>query len=79
MALSAVPESLHAIDVDRQVAAIPQIHLSGTDDSVGPPPIAQHFVTAAASFLRSLQPKPLQCRGQPYCKLPQSLASGSGH
>jgi len=47
--VSAMPASLNAIDVARQVAAIPQIHFSGTDDSVVPPLIAQRFVSATAS------------------------------
>jgi pimeloyl-ACP methyl ester carboxylesterase len=47
--VSATPESLNAIDEARQVAAIPQIHFSGTDDSVVPPLIAQRFVSATAS------------------------------
>ncbi|WPN44535.1 MULTISPECIES: alpha/beta hydrolase family protein [unclassified Pseudomonas] len=42
----AMPESLNAIDVADQIAAIPQIHFSGADDSVVPPVIAQHFVSA---------------------------------
>jgi dienelactone hydrolase len=46
--VSAMPASLNAIDVARQVAAIPQIHFSGADDSVVPPAIAQNFVAAAA-------------------------------
>jgi hypothetical protein len=47
--VSAMPESLNAIDVARQVASIPQLHLSGADDSIVPPVIAQHFVSVTAS------------------------------
>ena len=47
--VSAMPESLNAIDVAHQIAAIPQIHFSGADDSVVPPVIAQHFASATAS------------------------------
>jgi predicted esterase len=46
--VSAMPESLNAIDFARQVAAIPQIHFSGADDTVVPPAIAQSFVAAVA-------------------------------
>jgi dienelactone hydrolase len=44
--VSAMPESLNAIDVAPQVASIPQIHFSGADDTVVAPVIAQRFVTA---------------------------------
>ncbi|NWB46007.1 alpha/beta hydrolase family protein [Pseudomonas gingeri] len=47
--VSAMPESLNAIDVAPHVALIPQLHFSGADDSVVPPVIAQRFVSAAAS------------------------------
>ena len=47
--VSAMPESLNAIDVAGQVASIPQLHFSGADDSVVPPVIAQRFVSATAS------------------------------
>jgi predicted esterase len=46
--VSAMPASLNAIDVARQVAAIPQIHFSGADDTVVPPAIAESFVAAVA-------------------------------
>ncbi|MPQ69617.1 MULTISPECIES: alpha/beta hydrolase family protein [Pseudomonas] len=46
--VSAMPESLNAIDVARQVASIPQLHFSGGDDSVVPPVIARRFVSATA-------------------------------
>jgi hypothetical protein len=42
-----MPESLNAIDVASQVAGIPQIHYSGSDDKVIPPGIAQRFVARA--------------------------------
>ncbi|MFJ2367271.1 alpha/beta hydrolase family protein [Pseudomonas sp. NPDC087697] len=48
--VSAMPGSLNAIDVARQVASIPQLHFSGGDDSVVPPVIAQRFVRATASL-----------------------------
>lgn len=47
--VSPMPASLNAIDVARQVASIPQIHFSGTIDSVVPPSIAQRFVAAAGT------------------------------
>jgi dienelactone hydrolase len=47
--VSAMPASLNAIDVARQVAAIPQIHFSGADDTVVPPAIAQSFVAVAGA------------------------------
>lgn len=45
--VSAMPESLNAIDVARDVAAIPQIHFSGAGDTVVPSVIAQRFAAAA--------------------------------
>jgi pimeloyl-ACP methyl ester carboxylesterase len=45
--VSAMPESLNAIDFARNVAAIPQIHFSGAGDTVVPPAIAQRFAAAA--------------------------------
>jgi predicted esterase len=47
--VSAMPDSLNAIDFARQVAAIPQMHFSGADDPVVPPAIARRFVTAAGA------------------------------
>ncbi|WP_286977707.1 alpha/beta hydrolase [Pseudomonas sp.] len=44
--VSAMPESMNAIDVAQQVAAIAQLHFSGSDDQVVPPGIAKRFVTA---------------------------------
>ncbi|MNM36114.1 Alpha/beta hydrolase family protein [compost metagenome] len=44
--VSAMPESLNAIDVAPHVAGIAQIHFSGGDDTIVPPFIAQRFVTA---------------------------------
>lgn len=45
--VSAMPESLNAIDVAKQVAAIPQIHFTGENDQIVPPFIAQRFVSIA--------------------------------
>ncbi|MDB5981088.1 MAG: esterase/lipase/thioesterase [Pseudomonas sp.] len=45
--VSAMPESLNAIDVASQVATIAQIHFSGGEDAVVPLVIAKRFVTAA--------------------------------
>jgi len=42
-----MPESLNPIDVARQLAGIPQIHYSGSEDQVIPPTIAQRFVERA--------------------------------
>jgi len=47
--VSLMPDSLNAIDVAGTVAAIPQIHFSGGDDTVVPAVIAEHFRKAAAS------------------------------
>lgn len=41
--------SLNAIDVARDVAGIPQIHFSGSADTVVPPAIAERFRQAAAN------------------------------
>lgn len=53
--VSAMPESLNAIDVARQVASIPQLHFSGADDSVVPDVIAQRFVSATAGVCAQRQ------------------------
>ncbi|CDK97478.1 conserved protein of unknown function [Magnetospirillum gryphiswaldense MSR-1 v2] len=47
--VSQLSGSLNAIDVAGQVAKIPQIHYSGTDDPIVPPAIAQRFTQASAS------------------------------
>jgi hypothetical protein len=41
--VSAMPDSLSAMDAAVRVAAIPQIHFSGADDAVVPPEIARRF------------------------------------
>ncbi|MFM0642541.1 alpha/beta hydrolase [Paraburkholderia metrosideri] len=45
--VSSMPQSENAIDFASRVAAIPQIHFSGADDTVVPPSVAQRFVNAA--------------------------------
>lgn len=47
--VSQLSGSLNAIDVAGQVARIPQIHYSGTDDPIVPPAIARRFTQASAS------------------------------
>lgn len=47
--VSSMPESENAIDFASRVAAIPQIHFSGADDTVVPPTVAQRFVDAAGA------------------------------
>jgi len=44
--VSPMPESKNAFDFAARVAAIPQIHFSGADDTVVPPVVAQRFVGA---------------------------------
>jgi hypothetical protein len=44
--VSAMPESENPIDFARRVAAIPQIHFGGADDTVVPPEVAERFVNA---------------------------------
>ncbi|WP_198408191.1 alpha/beta hydrolase family protein [Pseudogulbenkiania sp. NH8B] len=44
--VSSMPESENPIDFASRVATIPQVHFSGTDDSVVPPEVAQRFVHA---------------------------------
>jgi dienelactone hydrolase len=44
--VSPMPESENAIDFAAQVARIPQVHISGADDTVVPPSVAQRFVDA---------------------------------
>jgi hypothetical protein len=44
--VSPMPESENPIDFAARVAAIPQIHFSGADDTVVPPEVAQRFVDA---------------------------------
>lgn len=45
--VSSMPQSENAIDFASRVAAIPQIHFSGAEDTVVPPSVAQRFVNAA--------------------------------
>ena len=45
--VSAMPDSLNAIDVARQLNRVPQIHFSGADDTTVPPEIAQRYAAAA--------------------------------
>ena len=47
--VSAMPDSLNAIDVADRVAAIPQIHFSGTDDTVVPASVATRFAQATGT------------------------------
>jgi hypothetical protein len=44
--VSAMPQSLDAITVAPRLAAIPQIHFSGADDSMVPPAVAERFAAA---------------------------------
>jgi pimeloyl-ACP methyl ester carboxylesterase len=44
--VSPMPESENPIDFAARVAAIPQIHFSGADDTVVPPVVAQRFADA---------------------------------
>ncbi|CAN7757718.1 alpha/beta hydrolase [Caballeronia sp. LjRoot29] len=45
--VTSMPQSENAIDFASRVAAIPQIHFSGANDTVVPPSVAQRFVNAA--------------------------------
>ncbi|WP_439894307.1 alpha/beta hydrolase (plasmid) [Ralstonia sp. 25C] len=46
-AVSPMPESLNPIDAAARVAAVPQLHFSGADDTVVPPEVAQRFMRAS--------------------------------
>ena len=50
--VSPMPDSLNAIDVARQIAAIPQLHISGADDKVVPASIARAFAAAVGPCAR---------------------------
>jgi pimeloyl-ACP methyl ester carboxylesterase len=56
--VSPMPESLNAIDVADKVAAIPQIHFSGSDDSVVPPAIAERFRAAVPGSCVTIETVP---------------------
>jgi pimeloyl-ACP methyl ester carboxylesterase len=56
--VSPMPGSLNAIDVARQVAAIPQMHFSGGSDTVVPAAIAQRFVAAVNSSCAQMRVVP---------------------
>jgi pimeloyl-ACP methyl ester carboxylesterase len=56
--VSAMPDSLNAIDVAQRIAAIPQIHFSGADDTVVPAAIAQSFVAAVGSACAQMRVVP---------------------
>lgn len=47
--VSAMPESLNAMDVASSVANLAQIHFSGSNDVVVPPEVAQRFIAATGS------------------------------
>lgn len=47
--VSAMPASENPIDFAAQVARIPQIHISGTEDTVVPPSVAQRFSNATGA------------------------------
>lgn len=42
--VSAMPESLNALDAGSSIAQLPQIHFSGSNDTVVPPEVAQRFI-----------------------------------
>ena len=48
--VSPMPDSLNPIDVAPRVAAIPQLHFSGADDTVVPSQVAQRFVSATDGY-----------------------------
>jgi hypothetical protein len=45
--VSPMPDSGNPIDVATRVATIPQIHFSGSADTVVPPAVGQRFIAAA--------------------------------
>ncbi|WP_312981614.1 alpha/beta hydrolase [Atlantibacter sp.] len=45
--VSAMPDALSALDVARQLANLPQIHFTGSDDTTVPPEAARRFQQAA--------------------------------
>lgn len=53
--VSSMPDSLNPIGVAAQVAAIPQIHFSGTDDKIVPTAITRSFVNAAGHTCARMQ------------------------
>jgi len=48
--VSQMPGSLNPINYAQQVASIPQLHFSGSDDKVVPPAIARDFAAATAGY-----------------------------
>jgi hypothetical protein len=56
--VSPMPESENPIEVADKVATIPQIHFSGTNDTVVPPEVAQRFVAAIGTRCAQLRQVP---------------------
>ncbi|WP_408458556.1 alpha/beta hydrolase family protein [Paraburkholderia fungorum] len=56
--VSPMPDSANPIDVAARVAAIPQIHFSGSADTVVPPAVAQRFVAAAGGLCAQTRSMP---------------------
>lgn len=56
--VSAMPDSLNAIDVAPAVATIPQVHFSGGDDTVVPASVAQRFAKASGGTCVQLRTVP---------------------
>lgn len=50
--VSSMPDSLNPIDAAARVAAIPQLHFSGSDDRIVPTAIARDFVAKAGTCAR---------------------------
>ncbi|HTK00259.1 MAG TPA: alpha/beta hydrolase [Bordetella sp.] len=56
--VSPMPDSLNPIDSATRVAAIPQIHFSGADDTVVPAQVARRFAAAAGSRCSQVRIEP---------------------
>lgn len=56
--VSAMPESLNAIDVAPRLSGLAQVHYSGSDDTVVPVEIAQRFIKASGDRCAQLRRVP---------------------
>jgi pimeloyl-ACP methyl ester carboxylesterase len=67
--VSPMPESLNPIDFAARVAAIPQVHFSGADDTVVPAEVARRFAAAAGGRCAQVRIEPDMAHDGPWNRL----------
>lgn len=75
----AMPESENPIDFAAQVARIPQVHISGAEDIVVPPTVAQRFSNATGAACTQVATIPGKSQGSDWSRnWPELLADSTG-